>query len=115
MEHNILHGGIGVSEALDVLKEFHDITKPEKNEQPHWKYLNKVWFGGSGNNEVGPEQGEDGVKEDDLKKLADILGVKEVTQNDLELFQESLKSVEPRNVEGFGFGKISGHPNLKLD
>lgn len=27
MEHNILHGGIGVSEALDVLKEFHDIKR----------------------------------------------------------------------------------------
>ena len=115
MEHNILHGGIGVSEALDVLKEFHDIKKPGKIEQPHWKYLQKVWFGGSGDNEVGKEQKDDGFTADELKKLADFLGVKELTQNDLELFQESLKSVEPRDVEGFGFGKISGHPNLKLD
>ena len=115
MEHNILHGGIGVSEALDVLKEFHDIKKPEKTEQPHWKYLQKVWFGDSGDSEVGQEQKDDGFTADELKKLADFLGVEEVTQNDLELFQESLKSVEPRDVEGFGFGKISGHPNLKLD
>ena len=115
MEHNILHGGIGVTEALDVLKEFHDITKPEKTEQPHWKYLQRVWFGPSENSKVGPEQTDDEVKKNDLKKLAEMLGVPEVTQNDLELFQESLKSVEPRNVEGFGFGKISGHPNLKLD
>ena len=26
MEHNILHRGIGVSEALDALKIFHDVS-----------------------------------------------------------------------------------------
>ena len=115
MEHNILHGGIGVSEALDVLKEFHDIKNPETMEQPQQKYMQKFWFGDSGESNHGKQEGDGPVKEDELKKLAEILGVEGVTQHDLELFQESLKSVEPRNVEGFGFGKISGHPNLKLD
>ena len=113
MEHNILHGGIGVTEALDVLKEFHDIAKPEKNEEPQMKYFKKVWFGE--NCTVAPLQVDMPDMGDDLKKLAEMLGVEEVTQADLESFQYSLRSVEPRNVEGFGFGKISGHPNLKLD
>ena len=110
MEHNILHGGIGVSEALEVLKEFHDISKQEQQEQPHEKYLKK-WMG----DRVGLNDEQDGSKEDELKKLAEILGVGVVTHEDIEKFQESMKAVEPRDVEGFGFGKISGHPNLKLD
>ena len=111
MEHNILHGGIGVAEALEVLKEFHDITKHGQAEQPQRKYLQKILLGDDKDGDDMQDVGE----EDELKTLADILGVEEVTYNDIEMFQESLKTVEPRDVEGFGFGKISGHPNLKLD
>ena len=50
------------------------------------KYLQKVWFVDS-DNEVGQEPKDDGFTADELKKLADFLGVEEITQNDLELFQ----------------------------
>ena len=42
MEHNILHGGIGISEALDVLSEFHDIAKPETSQPLHQNYFHNM-------------------------------------------------------------------------
>ena len=52
-------------------------------------------------------EGEGG--EVDLEMLALMLGVEKVTKRELKNFKRSLKSVEPREVEGFGFGKLHGN------
>ena len=52
-------------------------------------------------------EGEAG--EVDLEALAMMLGVEKVTKKELKNFKRSLKNVEPREVEGFGFGKLHGN------
>ena len=45
----------------------------------------------------------------DYEALALMLGVEKVTKRELKNFKRSLKNVEPREVEGFGFGKLHGN------
>jgi hypothetical protein len=109
MEHNILHSHIGVSETLEVLSNFHDIQPSEQSAHPHTKYFKK-WF----------PSGEEGgavtaAGEEELEGLALLLGVEAVTREDLVRFQRSLRDVEPRKTEGFGFGKVHSHLAKKME
>jgi len=96
MEHNILHKGIGVTETLDTLARFHDVSASDQPTDPQWSYFQEQF-----------NEGEAG--EVDLEALALMLGVEKVTKKELKNFKRSLKNVEPREVEGFGFGKLHGN------
>ena len=55
------------------------------------------------------DQFNEGDADVDLEALALMLGVEKVTKKELKKFKKSLKNVEPREVEGFGFGKLHGN------
>ena len=55
------------------------------------------------------DQFDEGEAYVDLEALALMLGVEKVTKKELKKFKQSLKNVEPREVEGFGFGKLHGN------
>ena len=44
-----------------------------------------------------------------------MLGVAEVTSEQLRAFRASLEGVRPRLGEGFGFGKIHAHMGKKME
>ena len=100
MEHNILHSGIGIDEALGILQRFYDIDIDIRGD-PHQKYLAQM--------EADVEELEEGQldAEEKLEKIGLLLGVENVTQQDIDNFLINIKKVKPRKVEGFGFGKIA--------
>ena len=100
MEHNILHSGIGIDEALGILQRFYDIDNIDIRGDPHQKYIAQM--------EADVEELEEGEldAEEKLEKIGFLLGVENVTQKDIDNFLKNIKKVKPRKVESFGFGKI---------
>lgn len=108
MEHNILHKHIGVTETLATLSRFHDLPGGEEEPtDPHWSYFQRKF--------LRPEASLDNVGDEELEMLAALLGVKKVNREELAVFQASLSKVEPRETEGFGFGKVSNAVREKMD
>ena len=100
MEHNILHSGIGIDEALGILQRFYEIDNIDIRGDPHQKYIAQM--------EADVEELEEGEleAEEKLEKIGFLLGVENVTQQDINNFLINIKKVKPRKVESFGFGKI---------
>ena len=100
MEHNILHSGIGISEALGILERFYQIDNVDLRGDPHQKYIAQM--------EADVEDLAEGEleAEEKLEKIRFLLGVENVTQKDLDNFLGNIKKVQPRTVQSFGFGKI---------
>ena len=92
---------------------------------PHWEYFNRsTSFPHSKDftkeqqklfllSRCFPSGAEDGPE--DLAAVALMLGVAEVTREQLKAFRSSLEGVRPRLVEGFGFGKIHAHLAKKME
>ena len=101
MEHNILHSGIGIDEALGILQRFYEIDNIDIRGDPHLRYIAQM--------EADVEELEEGQldAEEKLEKIGFLLGVENVTQQDIDNFLINIKKVKPRKVEGFGFGKIA--------
>ena len=100
MEHNILHTGIGISEAIGILERFYHIDNVDLRGDPHQKYIAQM--------EADVEELAEGELEDEdkLEKIRFLLGVENLTQKDLSNFLGNIKKVQPRTVQSFGFGKI---------
>ena len=100
MEHNILHNGIGIDEALGILQRFYEIDNIDIRGDPHQRYIAQM--------EADVEELEEGQldAEEKLEKIGFLLGVEKVTQQDIDNFLLNIKKVKPRTVESFGFGKI---------
>ena len=56
MEHNILHSGIGIDEALGILQRFYEIDNIDIRGDPHQKYIAQM--------EADVEELEEGELED---------------------------------------------------
>ena len=100
MEHNIFHSGIGIDEALGILQRFYDIDNIDIRGDPHQRYIAQM--------EADVEELEEGQldAEEKLEKIRILLGVKRLTQQDIDNFLINIKKVKPRKTESFGFGKI---------
>ena len=107
MEHNILHSGIGIDEALAVLNRFYTIENIDLRSDPQKKYIADIEADAMGSLDSNINQEPD--NEEKLEKIAFLLGIEKVSQKDIDQFMKNIKYVKPRKVEGFGFGKLSEH------
>ena len=107
MEHNILHSGIGIDEALAVLNRFYTIENIDLRSDPQKKYIADIEADAMGSLDSNINQEPD--DEEKLEKIAFLLGIEKVSQKDIDQFMKNIKHVKPRKVEGFGFGKLSEH------
>ena len=110
MEHNILHSGIGIDEALSILNKFYTIDNIDLRSDPQRKYIADIEADAAmdslDDRSINQEPETD---EEKLEKIAFLLGIDKVSQEDIDKFMKNIKHVKPRKVEGFGFGKLSGH------
>ena len=111
MEHNILHSGIGIDEALSILNRFYTIDNIDLRTDPQRKYIADIEADAALDSldDDGSINQEPDTDEDKLEKIAFLLGIDKVSQKDIDNFMRNIKHVKPRKVEGFGFGKLSGH------
>ena len=107
MEHNILHRGIGIDEALSVLNRFYTIDNVDIRGDPHKKYIADIEADANSSMEF--EYNFEDNDEAKLAKIALLLGVEKVSQKDIDQFLKNIKSVQPRKVEGYGFGKLPAY------
>ena len=107
MEHNILHSGIGIDEALSVLNRFYTIDNVDIRGDPHKKYIADIEADANSSMEF--EYNFEDNDEAKLAKIALLLGVEKVSQKDIDQFLKNIKSVQPRKVEGYGFGKLPAY------
>ena len=110
MEHNILHSGIGIDEALSILNRFYTIDNIDLRSDPQRKYIADIEADAALDSldDRSLHQQPD-TDEEKLKKIAFLLGIDKVSQKDIDNFMRNIKHVKPRKVEGFGFGKLSDH------
>jgi len=108
MEHNILHSGIGIEEALSTLNKYYTIDNIDIRKDPHQKYIADIEADAEDSMEFEFNNSEEN-DEQKLAKIALLLGVEKVSNEDIEKFLKNIKTVKPRKVEGYGFGKIQGY------
>ena len=76
---------------------------------PHKKYIADIEEDARRGDDFEHRHEEEGEEGDKVAQIAFLLGVERLTQADIDQFMRNIKNVQPRKVEGFGFGKLNAH------
>ena len=90
-----------------LLHRFYTIDNVDVRPDPHKKYIADIEEDARREDDF--EHRHEGGEGDKVAQIAFLLGVERLTQADIDQFMRNIKNVQPRKVEGFGFGKLNAH------